>query len=457
MKIIHLLFTLFPLLSFCTDQPVSTEKEGRIAFLKEIIIDYELNASTTYFSKLDSHLLIYDGHVSNRKLICIDIITAETEWIMDKSVFQFYTYKNNIVIDFDSYIAVHEIKTGNQIWRTQSGNIDYSNKLRKKVSQNLLINYEGKSAILNLDERTIDTSKNDIVSAQYFKMLNQQVESYVIGIENNYKIKGQLLSMIVVENEHGLKNSFIWSLDKENRMFYLDCYNETKVKMNSVNWQMDEEKPKNTSIDYFNGYPEPEKLNREIHLINDKIFLYENYTAYRWSWGHGSNRISCINPEKGNIIYQKWGHAPSNNKYLTAKRFHFFHHNILYADNIMHFQNGNGKFWTFNEESGEIIDSLKIRNTLFRNYDRHHLVGFTYERKWVAESEYTNALELRFWDTEDNTFTETSRFDYNNDYPYEPTVYPNLGLIVLSVYKESTKRSVIHVYKIEAAGVLKKK
>jgi hypothetical protein len=104
----------------------------------------------------------------------------------------------------------------------------------------------------------------------------------------------------------------------------------------------------------------------------------------------------------------------------------------MYADNIMHFQEGNGGYWMVNEDSGEIIDSLQTENTLFRNYDESHLLGFSYESNQLGEtSSYNYALEIRLWNSIANTFSKSFRFDFGQDYPYEPTVYMDLVLIFI--------------------------
>lgn len=444
-----ILFCILSIFGNCLfSQSDLSKPEIKISFQKEIILEEELNGPTIYFAKIDSHLLLYDAHVSERKLICLDVFSGKTEWEIDKPVFNFFIYENKLVIDFDSYIALYKIETGEEIWRTNSGSIAYNNKLAEKVSKNLLIDYEGKKTILNLETQTIDTVSTNIVSAHYFKVIGEKTEEFIIGIQNTYKTQHELLSFIIVEDLQGLKRDYVGSINKELRIFYLDTYNEKGVKINSEQWDMDETRSEHSSVDLFNGYPEPQKLDYSVHFVNGKLFLYEDYTIYRWSWGRGSNRINCIDWQTGSIKYQKWGHAPSDKLYLTANKFHFFDYTILYADNIMNFQDGNGKFWNINEETGEILDSLKMQNTLFRNYDEKHMVAFTYERKLVKEQEYTNAIEMRLWNTEENTFSKTFRFDYNKDYPYEPKVFPDLGLIVLSVYKESINRSVIHVYNV---------
>jgi hypothetical protein len=250
------------------------------------------------------------------------------------------------------------------------------------------------------------------------------------------------------ESNDGMERDYIWSLDKKKRKFYLDVYDEKGVKLNSDFWYMDEDTSEHTSIDYFSGYPEPEKLSHSVHVLNNKLFLYENYVNYRWSWGRGSNRLHCIDLNTGKVKYEKWGHAPSDTIAYPSNKFHFFDHNMLYADNIMHFQDGNGKFWNFDEDKGAVTDSLRMENTLFRNYDKNHLLAFTYERNLIGESEYTNAIEMRLWDIKKQAFSKAFRFDYVDGYPYDPTVFPDLGLIVFSVQMEATKKSVQHIYKL---------
>lgn len=419
-----------------------------IAFKHEISLKENLNGPTIYFAQIDNHVLIYDAHVSNRTLVCVNAETGKKEWVIEKLVHNFYIYEKNIVVEFSNYIAVHDLKTGAQIWRTDSGSIDYKNLLASEVSEQLLINYHGKKSILNLKTHKIDSSQNNLIPAQYFKVDAEKVNEFVIGVQNEYQTKHDIISFVKVESFDGLVRDYIWSLNKKKRIFYIDIYNKKGTKIKSDSWYMDEDTTAHTSVDYFSGYPEPEKLSYSVHVLNNKLFLYENYVNYRWSWGRGSNRLHCIDIDEGTLLYEKWGHAPSDTVEYPSNKFHFFDQTILYANNTMNFQDGDGKFWNFDEMKGRVLDSLNMENTLFRNYDQNNLLAFTYERKLIGESEYTNAVEMRLYNIKKHTFSKTFRFEYVDGYPYDPTVFPELGLIVFSVFQEDEKRSVQHVYKL---------
>jgi hypothetical protein len=107
-----------------------------IVLQHEISLEEDLNGPTAYFAHIDNHLLMYDAHVSNRTLICVDGVTGEKEWSIDEKVHDFFIHDKDIVVEFFNYIAVYDVKTGKQVWRIDSGSVDNKYELASCVSEN---------------------------------------------------------------------------------------------------------------------------------------------------------------------------------------------------------------------------------------------------------------------------------------------------------------------------------
>jgi hypothetical protein len=118
------------------------------------------------------------------------------------------------------------------------------------------------------------------------------------------------------------------------------------------------------------------------------------------------------------------------------------------SNTIMHFQDAVGTFSKFNEKTGDVLDLLLEKITLFRDFDDENLLAFNYERKQVKESIYTNAVEMKLWNKVKNKFSETFRFEYKDKYPFPPIVFGEDGLVMFYFYLRDKHKSVLHVYKV---------
>ena len=422
----------------------STRGEINISLEKEILTSLEASLGTISIAKIDSFLILHDSHVSDRKLICIDYTSGKEHWKIETDVHRFYIYKDKVIINFDKDIAAYQVETGEELWRIKSVYISYNNPNASNVSENLLAYHNDKKVILNLETQSLESFKEGIVETHHFQLNANQVIKSRIGVKNTYNYKGKLLAVIIINDSLGMQRDYVWSLDEETRKYYLKGFDSNKQVISDSSWKMDE--GKRLAKDFFNGNPEPEKLESSVFFIDGRLFLFENYVLYRWSWNRGNNRISSIDWKTGEIVYQKWGQAPEETEFNT---FQFFDNVILYSDNVMHFQNGDGSFCKFDSQNGEFLDSLPQKTTLFTDYNENHLLGFSYERKQVIESKYTNAIEMKLWNIDNNTFSETFRFDYNKDYPYKAIVFSKEGLVIIYFYLEAKNKNMLRCYRIK--------
>ncbi len=414
-----------------------------IIFEKEILTDIEASLGTMSMAKIGDYLILHDSHVSDRKLVCIEYSTGKEIWKIENGVHRFYVYNDNVIIEFNNYIALHNVKSGKEIWRKESVSISYNYHKSDIVTNNILANHNGEKVVFDLETQTVKLYDKGIIGAYYFQFDEQNVKKSLIGTENYYNCENKLLSIIIVNDDNDERRDYVWSLDEQKREFNLSCFDSERKKINEHFWKMDEgeQLPKNM----FDGNPEPDKLSGSMYFIEDKLFLFENYVNYRWSWNRGTNRISCIDWKTGNIKYQKWGQAPGEKEFKT---FLFFDNTILYSDNIMHFQDGDGRFSKFDFLKGKVLDSLPQKATLFKNYNKDYLLGFSYERKHIKEKEYTNAVEMKFWNMHTNIFSDTYRFDFKSYYPFEPFVFSDDGLVILYFYLKDKKRSTLKCYRV---------
>jgi hypothetical protein len=252
------------------------------------------------------------------------------------------------------------------------------------------------------------------------------------------------LTIAIVKDSLGKRRDFIWSLNEKKRQFKLTTSDSSGQKLNEQSWPMDEDK--RLPEDAFNGNPEPNKLESSVYFVDGQLYFFENYVNYRWSWNRGNNRLTCVNWETGKINNQIWGQSPKQPDFNT---FLFFDHLILYSNHIMHFQDGDGSFYCFDAKKGIVLDSLTQKVTLFRNYGSEHLLGLSYKRKQIKEQGYANAVEMKLWNHLSNRFSETYRFDFGKNYPYEPFVFPEVGLVILYYYVKEKKSSLLQCYRIK--------
>lgn len=414
-----------------------------ITFEKEILTSLEASLGTVNSAKIGPYLILHDSHVSARKLICIEYSTGKELWKIEPDVHRFYIYNDIVIIDFNEYIAAYQVKTGSELWRLDSVNISYNYPEGAAVTGKLLANYKGKQVILDLETQSVKSFSQGVVGAYRFQLDGDQVVRSRIGTENNYDYKGNLLAVVIVSDSQGIRRDYVWSLDEHTRQFFLTGFDTDGKKFNNCSWKMDE--GERLPQDAFSGNPEPDKLVNSVFFVDGRLFLFENYINYRWSWNRGSNRINCIDWKTGILKYQKWGQNPKGKEFNT---FQFFDNTILYSDNVMHFQDGDGKFSKFDGQKGKVLDSLPQKATLFRNYSKDYLLGFSYERKHIKESEYTNAVEMKLWNRHSNKFSKTFRFEYNKDYPYEPVVFSEDGLVILYYYLKDKNRSMLRCYRV---------
>lgn len=427
------------------DNKETPKSEISIELEKEILTSLEASLGTMNMVKVGDYLILHDSHVSDRKIACINYISGTETWSIETGVDRFFVYKDELVLDFDTYTAGYDVATGDQIWKIENVCLSYLIPNGAEVNRNLLVHHNGQEALFNIETKEIKTfERGKVVEAYYFTSNEGNVKKYCIGTENKYKYIGAFLGVAIVDFPNSKRIDYVWTLDEENREFHLLAYDENNIEVSSHTWKMDE--GERLPEDFFNGNPEPEKLSSSIEFVGDKLFFFENYVNYRWSWNRGTNRITCVDPASGELEYQLWGQKPGDSEYYS---FVFFNNTILYTNNTMHFQDGDGKFYKFDLHKGKVLDSLPQQATLFRQFDNNKLLGFSYDRDYIEESEYTNAVEMKLWNIENNTFSKSFRFEYNQDYPHYPFVFGKDGLVVIYFYLEDIDKSMLHCYKLK--------
>ena len=444
MKFSIIIFGIFSVGFICCQVNKSkneTSETIEITYEKKIPISLEGSLGTLHLSRSDQYLILHDSHVSSRNLTCVDYTTGKELWKLDSTVFRYYMYQNNVVVDHDSYLSIYEVATGKKLQTIQNVFISYQHIIGKELNDKILVNDLTKAAILDLRTGNLVETNIDVIGAYDFKENKKGAVKSFTGIENNFTFEGSLLSAVVFEDESN-SIKFIWSMDEE-RKYHLNSFDTSGNKLKHNSWSMDEGEQK--TYDGFNGHPESDKLDASIYFIDGHIFLFENYVNYRWSWGYGNNRITCIEPTSGEILYQRWGQSPNDSLYHT---FHFFDNSILYGNSVMHFQNGYGKYNQFDYKNNLVKDSLDRRLTLMYDFNSRYFLAMNYERKLVKEDIYTNAVEMGLWNQNSNQFSDFFRFDYKEEYPFEPLGVFDDGLVVLYYYDNKKNQAVLDCYSV---------
>lgn len=432
-----------PIVDFRPPQKIIV-KDYRIEFEKTITTHFTASG-TLRIEKKDNYLILYDGHVSSRLLSCLDYSTGKEIWKASELVWRYYFKDGLLVMQYNNDIEMVEIPTGKSIFKLSDCSIPWTHPEGSELADQILVVYAGKDAVLDLKKREIVDNSIRGRFATFTKQKTNGAKVVNGGfLPNNDSLGENFLTANVIEDETGNQLIFIWSLQKSTRTYSLNIYDKTYTKLKEHHWMIPKNNYKEDHDEYFTGLPEPDKLEPSTYVIGHQFFIFENYTRYRWSWGRGNNRLTCIDLKTLEMKYQLWGQSPEHKEYHT---FHFFNDIILHGNSTMHFQEGDGTFHQFDKENGEVLDSLQQRFTLFKEYAPGMLLGFNHHRELIKDNIYTNKVTITLWDYVANEFSKAYDFDFNVEFPYEPMV-TNDGTIIFTYYDDILSKSVLYCCKV---------
>lgn len=448
---INCLFLLLILITGCsTGKPPVTElKQPQKMLIKDYKVEFEKIINTDFtasgtlrIEKKDNYLILFDGHVSSLKLACLDYTTGKEIWKASEPVWRYYFKDGALVMQYDNGIEMVEIASGKSMFKLNDCKIRWTHPEGNELADQICVVYKENDAVLDLKKMEIASNN---LKARYASFTYQKTNLTKGGFVTEFDNIGKdFLTANVIEDEAGNQLIFIWSLNDSTRTFHLKIYNKTHQKIKEYHWGISPNKYAEDHDAYFTGLPEPEKLEPSTYVIENDLFIFENYTRYRWSWGQGNNRLTCINLKTLEMKYQIWGQGPTDKEFHT---FLFFDDLILYSNNVMHFQMGDGIYNHFNKEDGKVLDSLEQRYTLFENYSPGVLLGFNYERKQIKGDEYTNKVSVTAWDHISNECSNSFQFDFADHFPYEPYVADD-GRIIFTYYDDKLRKSVLYCCKV---------
>lgn len=422
-------------------------KDYRIEYDKTITTD--LTASGTLrIDKIGDYLILYDGHVSSLQLTCIDYTTGKALWHAKEEVRRYYFKDGLLVMQYDKAIELVEVPTGKSVFILNDCTIRWDHPEGSELGDQILVIYKDNDAVLDLKKKEIVAGYNSTRFATFIQQgKNGSIKTTGSFITDDYNLGEDFIAANIIENQEGKKNAFVWSLNKPSREFTLGIFDEANKKLKEHHWIIPKNKYKEEHDEYFTGLPEPDKLEPSTYVIGNKFFLFENYTRYRWSWGQGNNRLTCIDLNTLEMKYQVWGQSPEENEFHT---FLFFNDIILQSNSTMHFQMGDGIYHRFNNESGKVLDSLPHRFTLFKEYVPGMMLGFNHHRELVKDNIYTNSVTVTLWDYLTNQYSKAFDFDFKDEFPYEPFVTSD-GSIVFTYYDAKLGKSILYCCKVIVA------
>jgi hypothetical protein len=446
---------LFSLLVSCSTgkSPLENQQNNHFKNVKEYTIQFdkliETNftaSSTLYVHKKGDYLILYDAHVDAFRLACIAYSTGKEIWKVPYDVRGYWFYEDKLLIEGHNSLEMLEIATGRSIWKTENCVMHYFFGKAILLEDEVSVVHNDQDAILNLKTNSISSIGAKFIPATLYKQyMNQAMTQKGVVLKNDNGLGEGFYQVAVVEDRETAKDTYIWTLNTESRIFTLSIYGHNHVLFKKHTWTIPENNYTEAHDRAFSGLPEPEKLHGEVHCIGDQIFFYESYENYRWSWGRGCNRLTAIDIATHEIKYQVWGQTPDEKKF---QGFHFFNDIILQSDGIMHFQDEPGTFSRFDMKTGKVLDSLSQRFTLFKDYTPGILMGFNYERKQVKDTEYTNKVSITAWDHQKNEYSKTFDFDFKEEYPYDPDVFDD-GTIIFNYYDKKLGKDVLYCCKIK--------
>ncbi len=414
------------------------------------LIPTSLSASGTLrIKKIGDHVILYDGHVSAFKLVCVQYSTGKEIWAAPEGVRGLYFKDGELVAQFHDHIEIYEIASGKSVWKLNDCIISYNYPEGGELGDIISVTHQGRNSTLDLKTREIIRNAGPVLLATLFKIgENGEVSKTSKDVKNTFSLGEEFILADVIEKSGGEQEIYLWSLKEDTRLYTLRILDSKYNLLKEHSWTI----PANTYTEAhdraFNGLPEPEKLSPSSYLIKDQLILFENYTSYRWSWGRGTNRITSIDIKTREIKYQVWGQAPGDNDFYT---FHFFNHMVMLSNGIMHFQDEPSVYKKFDLETGKALDTIQRRFTLFLEYLPQVLLGFTYERKQIKEMEYTNKVSITAWNNITNEYSKTFDFDFKEEYPYDPVIGED-GTILFSYYDKVTKKSILYCCRVIPAS-----
>jgi outer membrane protein assembly factor BamB len=421
------------------------EVKCSITFEKKMLVNMYIPYASLSIARIENYLLLYDSHFEQHKLVCIDYSTGKEMWRIENGIGNFYTYKNKIIVELFDSICAMEAGTGKIIWFIKNLFITEEYPLASELPEKALAWYENKFVIFHPKTQIIQSRRKGFIGANHLQIDGEQITRSFIGTENNYKFQGDLLSISIVEDNQHNRRDFIWSLDKEKREYYLTCLDSTYKVLNNYSWSMDE--GKHLPEEFYDENTNPENLQHSVYLIDGQICFFESYINYRCGLYTGTNRLTCLDWQTGKLNYQKWGQSPKQKEFNT---FLFFDQLILYGNQNMSITDEDGQYSRYNVKEGKLLDTLPQKVTLCKNYDKDHLLSFTYKAKKINEEKYQYSLEMKLWNRHSNHFSKSFNFDFAENSPWEPFVFPKDGLIITYYYYlNESKHILLNFYRLK--------
>jgi hypothetical protein len=417
-----------------------------VKFEKLIQTSHDASNYTLSLKKQGDYLVLHDSHVDSRNLSCVRYSTGEELWKIADNVDRFFFFGNAVVVQFMDHVELREIVTGKITWKAESTRIDFAYGEERQLPSEVEAICNGKNCVLDMKSGQTKTRLEKMIPAILHRITDPtRPDRSSTMIEDHFGTGDDLREAVIVQNRESYQKTFIWTLDEKKRTFRVDAYSMQHEKLKDFTWTMPVSFYNDTFRQGFCGLPEPSKLSTSAYVIGDYLFFYEDYSRYRWSWGRGTNRVTCFDWTKNEMIYQVWGQSPED---LLARKpfsgFYFFINCMLRSDGMMHFQMEPNGFSEFDFEKNASGDTLKKRFNLLYDYKDPYLAGFVY-----LQDSLNMRVNVNFSNYKTGSLSETSILEFGKQYPVEPEIIPDDDLIIFNYYDNKTAKSVLYCCRVE--------
>ncbi|TND10332.1 MAG: hypothetical protein FD123_580 [Bacteroidetes bacterium] len=434
------------------ETPKEQTADYKVKFEKKIFTSHDCSIPTLTVKKSGDLLFLHDSHVDSENLSCIDYNTGKELWKIPHTVEEVFLYRGKLLVQFEDRVELLDMLTGKSSWKMDSTYIHYYEVRGLEPGDLLPVTHRGQTGLLDLVQRKITVMSDSIVVAAHFKTDEQgHVRRTFTGLDKTQKVPGKLQRAVVLENETGARQTYFWSLEEGKRLFTVSIYKE-KQPVDTLSWTIpDNNYPETDSPRDHRGEPDPQTLMADVYFIDGRLIFFENYVMYRWSWGRGANRITCIDPEQQYIKYQVWGQGPGESVFST---FHFTDDVILRSSGVLHFQQDKCRHSPLNLRTGETLDSLPGNANIIAGFKPNLLACFDYQSTITdtAKSKYEHRVSVTIVNHATGRYSETFDFQFGEDYPYEPFLFADDGLLILYHFNRKTNKTELFCYRVTPGG-----
>lgn len=322
--------------------PTKASKLTRIGQVK-LPIEVHFGALDHAFS--GDQLLLHSTHVSARRLTAIHTKTAKVSWThpAGTKIDQFTSYKSLVVASYvmGGLVALDR-DTGETRWELKEHSLIYGTPAAITGLSNDQLGVLGPKGAVFVDINTgkVSSAVSGTVVPKMTAMpafkRSAAGQFSAVGVRFAAPpasvVKGQrIMSRFAVVDG---ATTQVYTLVVDDKARTLTLALDGSKPGTSLSWNI----PSVTgSVDVFNGDPEPMKLSVSVGLLAGRLYLYEYYDGYRWSWGVGSNRLSQLKANLRGFDTQLWG---QKNAKAPFKRYHFIGERLLIGAGILHQQHG---------------------------------------------------------------------------------------------------------------------